>query len=215
MIRKLILSVWGILAIATAAQAGLNYRWVQTGTGLYTNDLVLNGSYDTWEFQLQSLDLPGQFGGAAKNYDALSLNFTSSSGAFLGTGGTTFKSGSANPTVFGFTAPDCFFVLPTGATQLAATQTDTANILQSDFTTQGGVTLVPISGVPTTVAAFSVPTGTTLSAAGIFFVGGSGAASGSDFDRINTFLPEPSALALFSLALATSWSFSRHRYPMQ
>jgi hypothetical protein len=104
MFRKLILSTICVLAMATTSHAGLAYSWVKTGTALFTNNLALAGPYDTWEFQLWSLDT-GPFGGVAKNYDALSLNFTSSTGAFLATGSTTFKSGPANPTVFGFTAP--------------------------------------------------------------------------------------------------------------
>lgn len=205
MFRKLILSTICVLAMATTSQAGLVYRWVQTATGQTTNVLILAGFFDTWEFQLLSVN-----DGVAKNYDALSLNFTSSTGAFLTTGSTTFKSGSGNPTVFAFTAPDCFFVLPAGATQLAATQVDTAHVLQSDFTTQGGLTLVPSSGVPTTVAAFSVPTGTTLSAAGIFFAGGAGVSAGGAPDPIGI-IPEPYSLVLFSLALATCGGLSRHR----
>ena len=210
MYHKLIPSTLCVLAIATTSHAGLEYSWVKTATAQTTDPSIYPGQFDTWEFQLSSKDESVAFGGGAKNYNALSLNFASSTGAFLTTGGTTFKSGSANPILSGFTAPDCFFVLPAGATQLAATQVDLATILESDFTTSHGVTLVPISGVPTTVAVFSVPTGTTLSMAGIFFVGGTGIAGEPDV-IIPQRLPEPSTLVLFGLALAPCCSFSRNR----
>ena len=208
MLRKLILSLICVLLTTATGQAALVYSWVRTATGQTTNPLAYPGQFDTWEFQLLSIDGSPAFGGAAKNYDSLSLNFTSASGAFLTTGNTTFKSGSANPVLFGITAPDCFFVLPAGATPLAATQTDTASVLQSSFTTQGGLILVPANGGWTTVAAFSVPTGTTFSAAGIFFAGG---AAGQDPIGFPPIWPEPSTLVLFGLGVGMCCGFSRRR----
>jgi hypothetical protein len=211
MLRKIFFAGLAVLVTATTSQAGVFYSWVKTATDQTTNSLVYPGHFDTWEFQLSSQNATPAQGGAAKNYDALSLNFTSSTGAFLTTGSTTFKSGSANPVVFGFNAPDCFFVLPAGATQLAATQVDTANILQSDYTTQGGLTLVPISGAPTTVAAFSVPTGTSLSAAGILFAAGGAVAQGGNADPILAAVPEPASIAMIGLAVAGCLGYGRRR----
>jgi len=210
MLRKIFFAGLAVLMMATTSQAGIVYNWVKTATNQTTNSLVYPGAFDTWEFQLSSVALPTAQGGVAKNYDALSLNFTSSTGALLTTGSTTFKSGTANPVVFGFNAPDCFFVLPSGAAQLAATQVDTANILQSDYTTQGGVILVPISGAKTTVAAFSVPTGTSLSAAGIFWGGGTAVAAGGLPDVIIA-APEPAAIAMIGLAVAGCLGYGRRR----
>jgi len=210
MLRKIFFAGLAVLMMATTSQAGLVYSWLKTATDQTTNNLVYPGHFDTWGFQLSSQNELPVLGGAAKNYDALSLNFTSSTGAFLTTGSTTFKSGSANPVVFGFNAPDCFFVLPAGAAQLAATQVDTANVLQSDYTTQGGLTLVPISGLPTTVAAFSVPTGTSLSAAGILFVAGAGVSQGGTPDAIIA-APEPAAIAMIGLAIAGCLGYGRRR----
>jgi hypothetical protein len=182
MSRKNCLSVTIIvLIVAATSRANLVYTISRTAIGRTANSLVYPNQFDTWEFQLRSL--PGS--NPAKNYDTLSLNFTSSSGAFLTLGNTTFKNGSVNPVIFGFEAPDSFFVLPPGRTQLAATQTDTATNLQSDFTTQGGAVLVPSTGLRTTVAAFSVPTGTKLSAAGINFVSGAGVSGGGIPDRVS------------------------------
>jgi hypothetical protein len=190
MVRDTFLVLAGVLAMASASQAALFGQFVQTATNQSTNPLVYKGTFDTWVFKLTAT--------GGKNYDALSLNFTSGTGAFINTAFTTYENDAKNPIIFGFTAPDTFFVLPAGATQLSATQVDTANALQSDFTTAGGQILVPGTGVPTTVAAFSVLAGTTL---GPFnFLSGSGTSQGGTPDYIFTGCidcePHPFAFAI-------------------
>jgi hypothetical protein len=201
--RYMFLVIAAILTVPASSRGDLYGSWVKTGTHT-TNPLIYFGLFDTWEFQVKSVGTP------AINVDAMSLNFTSASGAMLTDGGTTFKQGSANPVVFGFEAPDCFFVLPNGATQLAATQVDNANILQSDYTTQGAVILVPNTGVPTTVAAFSVPTGTTFGGGqfpgGVYFAGGAAVSQGDPPEPIIFQVPEPATLALLAPALLAAFA---------
>jgi hypothetical protein len=112
-----------------------------------TNDLVYPGLFDTYAFELETND---------GIVDALELDFT---GNFLQAGGTTFKPGAANPIVFGFEAPDTFFILPPGAAQLAANVSDTATELRAAWTTEGALPIVPGNGTKTPVAFFSLAAG--------------------------------------------------------
>lgn len=106
--------------------------------------------------------------------------------------------------------------MPPGANQPAAMQVDTASILESAFTTQGGVTLIPSSGAYTIVAFFSVPTGTDfVTAANYPTIGGyptvGGAQpSGGEFDPI-ILVPEPTSLSFVGLWAASSFASSRRR----
>jgi hypothetical protein len=161
-----------------------------------------NSFYDTWIFQVRTTD--------GLNYDSLSLDFHAAAGTFFTLGPTTFKSGASNPTVFGFEVPECFFVLPPGAAPLAGTQIDTASELQSDFTTAGGLPLIPASGERVPVAFFSVKSGTGFGVRSSYpFPALAVHAGGAPQDIFAEDSPEPSSIVLAGLAILGCAGFRR------
>jgi hypothetical protein len=130
-------------------------------TNKTTNPLVYNGAYDSYTFQVESFSPLD-----ASKYDSVGLYFSSSTSSFLETGSTTFLQVASNPTVFGFEAPDTFFVLPAGFHGTPLSVVDTNSTLSVVFTPQDWISLVPV-GPYTNVAYFSVPAGTPLIDQGI------------------------------------------------
>ena len=98
-------------------------------TNKTTNPLVYNGAYDSYTFQVESFSPLD-----ASKYDSVGLYFSSSTSSFLETGSTTFLQVASNPTVFGFEAPDTFFVLPAGFHGTPLSVVDTNSTLSVVFT---------------------------------------------------------------------------------
>lgn len=180
-----------ILAAATAVQAQLvdiETRLVPIKTGATTNDLVTPDPFDVWEIVATNNNA-----GAATSVE-IDL-----AGDFLGFGDTTFKAGSENPVIFGFEAPDSFFVLPAGtdpADVLAVNTTDSSTQLATSYTVAGGADLIPGGGAETTIATISLPAGTAFELPMVY---GRAAIGGVFTDIVG--IPEPTSVLLAGLAM--------------
>lgn len=187
-----------LLAVATTAQGqlvGLCPSLVLVRTGATTNDFITPNPFDVYRLNFfNPNDMP---------VTSLEINLP---GDFLGLGNTTFKAGPENPVLFGFEAPDTFFVLPDGVDPsdvLAVNTVDTSTRLASSFTVAGGADLVPAKG-SAPIATISVPAGVPFERPEVL----GRAAIGGVFVNLLTLvehprcIPEPTAGVLACLALA-------------
>lgn len=156
-------------------------------------------AFDTWVFKVRS-----SFSG-----DAMSLDFKAPAGGFFNdVPGTSFRDVASNPVQANVEIPETFIVVPTGASPLYATLVDTANELQSDYTTSGGLTLVHFGNTYVPVAFFSVPAGVQLGPAN--FISGVLAAPGDPIENIKyEVVPEPQSLNLIGILACCVCSLRR------
>lgn len=196
-----ILALGAVLACAAVSEAQLDFIYIdlqQVGEGRTTNDLVYSSPFDVYEIVATN-----------PNVGAVTSLEIDLAGNFLGTGLTAFKTGAANPVIFGFEAPDSFFVLPEGtdpADVLAVNTVDTSTQLATSYTVAGGADLIPGGGVPTTIVTVSVPAGTPYDLP-LFF--GRAAIGGVFVDLGCGICPEPGAGVLAMLATLGAWSRRR------
>jgi hypothetical protein len=161
---------------------------------------ILEG-FDIWVFELQSNDL---------DYDTFSLRFESGATTFLNTmAPTAFRDTPTNPVVFGFQAPETFFVTPPNATVLDIGTVDTSTTLASDYTIAGGIASVPNNADKVPIAFFSVPFGTLLGPTN--FISGLAVSRGSPIHTIayGELVPEPATFAIALLISAVLFTTSR------
>jgi len=142
----------------------------------------------------------------------MSLNFKAPVGGFFDFApGTSFRDVAANPVQANVEIAETFIVVPTGANPLYGTLTDTTSILQSDYTTSSGTTLVPAGNIYVAVAFFSVPSGTQLGAAN--FLSGVLVAAGDPIEAIRyEVVPEPTALSLVGIVASCACLLHRGRF---
>lgn len=185
MIRNLAVGLVLLGAVVCEAQTNLslNSELVLIEAGRTINDLLNAEPYDVYEFVVTN------FNGTAASSVELQLD-----GDFLNLGDTTFKVGAENPMIFGFEAPDSFFVLPDGvdpADVLAVNVEDSSTRLAASYTIAGGAELIPANG-SVTLATLSTPAGAEPS---IRFIPGRAFFGVSFVGRIcfPTCIPEPSA----------------------
>lgn len=141
-------------AQTSSAQFQIYFELVPVQAGATTSPFVTPDPYDVWELVVTN----------PNPSPATSIEFAVE-GPFLGTADTTFKVGSDIPVVFGFDAPDTFFVLPDGvdpADVLAVDVEDSATRLAASYTVAGGAELLPGGGVSTTLATLSTPAGANV-----------------------------------------------------
>lgn len=158
MLTRILLAVAATAAVASTAIARpsniLLPELVLVGAGRTTNDLVTPDPFDVYEVVISN------------PYDqavtSLELSFPGEN--LLGFGDTTFKAGADNPVIFGFEAPDAFFVLPDGtdpADVLAVEVEDSSTRLAASYTVAGGAELIP-GGTSATVATISILSGSQI-----------------------------------------------------
>ena len=149
------------VALSTAtAMATFSTTLTRVETGVTTNSLVYNGAFDSWVFSV------AYSRSTASTYDGIGFTFSSTTNSFLETGSTTFNTSASNPRVFGFEAPDTFFITPQGPPPALLPVVDTSGTLSVLYSPQIFNTLVPTNGVPVPVAYLSMPAGTPI---GSFF----------------------------------------------
>lgn len=176
-----------------AAAEAITTKLVQLKANATTNALVYAGEFDVYSIVASNPNA------AAATSLELSLGGTD----MLGLADRTFKVGANNPLVFGFEAPDSFFVLPAGvdpADVLAVNTVDTATSLATSYTVAGGAELIPAGGVDVPIVTISVPAGTAWELPEVL---GRAAVSGA-FESVvgaTVDIPEPTTVMLAGLAL--------------
>lgn len=204
---RTLLPLAAALTLLVASPAAAQFEPIQLCVDVLrdqrTNALVLGEEFDIWTVSASNPN--------AQDVTSLSLEFTGQD--FLGTGGVLFKNGAENPIVFGFEAPDAFFVVPDGFDPpliLAVDSEDSSTRLAASYTIAGGGALIPAGGALTPIATISVPSGTPFSLADNFASGNS--AIGGQFVDFFALpdhegcIPEPTAAATGLLALAIAGS---------
>lgn len=192
------LSLLTATATAEAQFSDLYAQLVLVDAGRTTNDLITTEAFDVYRIDAFN----------PNNLPATSLELDLS-GDFLGFGDTTFKAGPENPVIFGFEAPDTFFVVPDGTDPvdvLAVEVEDSSTRLAASFTVAGGAELVPGGGVPTPIVTLSVPSGTEIN-----FRSPIGRAAIAGVFVCISCVPEPTAGVLALLTLVGSASVARGR----
>lgn len=179
-----------VVSLAASAHAApIVATLQQTQAGATTSPFVFDGQFDTY---IVVADNPND---EAVTSLELSLDVPNA----LNLADITFKAGSDNPIVFGFEAPDTFFVVPGSvdvADVLAVDTTDDGAVLRSSFTVAGGAELIPGMG-SATIATINVPAGSPVELP--LELGR--AAIGGQFETVVS-IPEPTTVMLAGLALA-------------
>lgn len=144
-----------VLSGAVFAQAQPNdliHSIVQIEAGQTTNDLVTPDPFDIYQISITN-----------SNASPASLLEMAVTGDLLGFGDTTFKADAENPVIFGFEAPDTFFIVPDETEVLTSDVEDSPTRLAARFQVLGGDELVPGGGVTTPIMTVSVPAGSPFS----------------------------------------------------
>lgn len=181
--------------VSPSLGAAITTKLVLQKSAATTNALVYPGEFDVYSVVATN----------PNDAPATSLELNVDFPGKLDLADRTFKAGPENPLVFGFEAPDTFFVLPAGtdpADVLAVNTIDTPTGIGSSFTVAGGAELIPALG-EAPILTVSVPTGTVLELPEVL---GRAAVRGQ-FEEVLG-IPEPSA---FVLAALGAFGFARRR----
>ena len=195
---KRIAAFAAVVALAASATAApLPYSLNLVASQQTTNAFVYDGEFDVYNVEVSN----------PNDAPATSLELTLPLTDAINTVDNNNFSNSADlPVVFGFTAPDTFFVIPSDqlvADVLAVEVEDSDSILSAGFTVAGGAELVPAQG-SAIVATIAVPTGVAVDLPVVI----GEAAVGGMLEIVG--VPEPTTALLAGLSLV-GFGFARRR----